>query len=221
MKYIFSIDGNIGSGKSTLIENLKTIKIINGLEVFFLPEPVSVWNTVTDSSGVSILEKYYFDQKRYAFSFQMMAYITRLKQIRDCLAATPVDCIIITERCMYTDREIFAKMLFDCGKIEEIEYTIYLKWFDFFISDFTISGIIYVKTLPSTCLGRVNSRNRKGEETIPLSYLTDCHRYHEQWLNAHDSVLVLNGELSELKIDEISNFIFNKINNGCYKELTY
>ena len=212
MKYIFSIDGNIGSGKSTLINNLKSIKYANSLKVFFLPEPVSIWNEIKDSSGISILEKYYADQKRYAFSFQMMAYITRLKQIRDCIAQTPDNCIIITERCMYTDREIFAKMLFDSGKIEEIEYSIYLKWFDEFINDINITGIIYVQTLPKTCSERIVGRNRKGEESIPLEYLTNCHKYHEDWLLNETNVLILNGEGEQdtNTINIILNFLFVK-----------
>ena len=127
MKLIFSIEGNIGSGKSTLIDR---IKFSNKIEnVIYLPEPVSIWNEIKDSNGVGILEKYYQDQKRYAFSFQMMAYISRLSLIRKALA-THGDCIIITERSIYTDREIFAKMLHDSGKIEDIEYSIYLRWFN-------------------------------------------------------------------------------------------
>ena len=36
-------------------------------------------------------------------------------------------------------------------------------------------------------------RNRKGE-TIPLSYLQNCHKYHEDWLNNEDlPVLTLDG----------------------------
>ena len=75
---------------------------------------------MTDLSGVTILEKYYQDQEKYAFPFQMMAYITRLSLIR----TAPEECIIFTERCVFTDREIFAKMLYDSGKIDHISYSI-------------------------------------------------------------------------------------------------
>ena len=207
MKYIFSIDGNIGSGKSTLLNTLKKQNINN---LIFLPEPVDTWNEIKDNNGITILEKYYSDQKRYAFSFQMMAYITRLKQIKDCLNNSPDNCIILTERCIYTDREIFAKMLYNSGKIEDIEYYIYLKWFDEFIKDISITGIIYIKTIPETCLKRVNSRNRKGEESIPLDYLTECHNYHEQWLNNYSNVLILDGEKpkdSDYVVETILKFI--------------
>ena len=205
MKLIFSIEGNIGSGKSTLIDR---IKFSNKIEnVIYLPEPVSIWNEIKDSNGVGILEKYYQDQKRYAFSFQMMAYISRLSLIRKALA-TPGDCIIITERSIYTDREIFAKMLHDSGKIEDIEYSIYLRWFNEF-SEIKLDGIIYVQTTPEICSNRINNRNRKGENSIPLSYLEDCHRYHENWILSLENVLYLDGkpEQDEEMVLKIKDFI--------------
>ena len=204
MKLIISIEGNIGSGKSTLIDILKN----TNKNIIYLPEPVNIWNEIKDTSGVSILEKYYKDQQRYAFSFQMMAYITRLSLIRKTLKSAPEDCIIITERSIYTDREIFAKMLYDAGKIESIEYSIYLRWFDEF-SETVLNGIIYIQTTPETCLTRINLRNRKGEESIPLSYLEDCHRYHEDWINNTPNVLYFDGqpEYSDNTILKITDFI--------------
>ena len=194
---LFSIEGNIGSGKSTLIKKLKEL----GKSVIYLPEPVDIWNTVTDSSGVTIIEKYYSDQKKYAFSFQMMAFITRIKQIRDFGDS---DCIVLTERCVYTDREIFAKMLYDSGKIEDVEYSIYLKWFDYFVKDINLSGIIYLRVDPDICSERITKRGRKGE-TIPIEYLAECHDYHENWIDSlpESMKLVVNGNEKDLfeKID--------------------
>ena len=41
---------------------------------------------IKDENGITILENYYSDQEKYAFQFQMMAYITRLKKLRDALS---------------------------------------------------------------------------------------------------------------------------------------
>jgi len=207
---IFSIDGNIGSGKSTIINHLINSNItIENYNLIFLPEPVVVWNEIKDSSGVTILEKYYADPKKYAFSFQMMAYITRLSQIKMAIKSNPTNSIIITERCLFTDREIFAKMLYDSGKIEEIEYSIYLRWFNEF--NITINGIIYIKTTPEICEDRVLHRNRKGEN-IPLSYLKECHNYHEKWMNnsIHNNI-ILDGN-TFINPDDIINFIKCSVN---------
>ena len=174
---LISVEGNIGAGKSTLLESLKTK--FPGL--IFVDEPVEEWSTITDSNGVSILEKYYADQTRYAFSFQMMAFITRVRRLREALEKNPGK-VIVTERSVFTDREIFAKMLHDDGKIEDIEYTIYLKWFDELVGKVKVDKIIYVRVEPEECFKRVLHRNRQGE-SIPLEYLKGCHEYHEKWLS--------------------------------------
>lgn len=86
MHYIFTIEGNIGSGKSTLVKKLKkTFDNIDNIKIIFLQEPVSVWENIKDKNGKNIIEKYYKNQKKYAFSFQMMAYISRVHQIKEVL----------------------------------------------------------------------------------------------------------------------------------------
>ena len=49
------------------------------------------------------------------------------------------------------------------SQIEDIEHTIYLKWFDELAGSIRVDGIIYVKTDPWICHERVKSRNRQGE----------------------------------------------------------
>ena len=187
---IISLEGNIGSGKSTLLEVLRKMHS-NDSSICFIDEPLSIWNQIKDSSGETILEKYYADQKKYAFSFQMMAYITRLSMLRDALKGKYK--FIFMERSIYTDSSVFAKMLFDDGKIEEIEYNIYSKWVHEFIKDFPPLKFIYVRADPDISHKRVIKRARHGE-TIPKEYLNNCHMYHEKWLLEQNSnpILVLN-----------------------------
>jgi deoxyadenosine/deoxycytidine kinase len=192
---IFTIDGNIGSGKSTLLNHLKE-HYKNNENIIFADEPVSEWQTICDSNGMSMLEKFYTDQKTYSFPFQMMAYISRLDILRKIVKANP-NAIIISERSLHTDRLVFAKMLFDSGLIEDVNYQIYLKWFDTFIEDYPITGVIYVKTNPQICFDRIKQRSRTGESDIPLDYLTKCDTYHESMMKEvsvlSNKILTLNG----------------------------
>ena len=82
-------------------------------------------------------------------------------------------------------------MLYDDKKIEEVNYQIYLKWFDEFIGDLPLTGIIYVKANAATCFNRVIKRARVGE-TIPIEYLDNCNKYHNDWLSTEPSILTLN-----------------------------
>jgi deoxyadenosine/deoxycytidine kinase len=209
---IVSIEGNIGSGKSTLLENLKK-HYENNSSVIFLKEPVDDWEKIKDSEGNNMLKKFYSDQEKYSFAFQMMAYISRLKILRDTIKKIKqtrnpeAKFIIITERSLYTDKHVFAKMLHDQGKIEDVCYQIYLNWFDEFVNDYEINYTIYVNTEPEKCYERIHKRSREGEEVIPLSYLKDCNNYHNEFLDPIKGIktekLELNGNIDIYENREI------------------
>lgn len=91
--------------------------------------------------------------------------------------------VIIIERSLLTDKNIFAKMLYDDKKIEHVNYTIYLKWFHEFAEEVPLSGLVYVYNQPEICHKRMMSRGRNAEAGVPLAYLQNCHKYHEDWLN--------------------------------------
>ena len=204
-KIILSIEGNIGSGKSTLINNLKHI-FRNNKEIAFVDEPVSLWESIKDKNGDNILINYYKDQKKYAFAFQMMAYISRLSLLKQAVKDNP-NAIIFTERSLFTDKNVFAKMLYDDNKINHIEYTIYMEWFNEFIEDLPLAGIIYMRSAPEICFGRVIKRSRRGEH-IPLDYLIKCHEYHDDWiLNNPETtnVIVLNCDTDNIEFPSITN----------------
>ncbi len=189
MVKVISVEGNIGSGKSTLVEMLKEV-LGKEKDIIFLQEPVEEWNTIRDKNGQTILEKFYGDQQKYSFAFQMMAYITRLALLRKTVKENP-NAVIVTERCLYTDKFVFAQMLYDAGKIEDVEFSIYLNWFDEFIEDLPITKMVYIKTCPNVCYERMIKRNRNGEAGIEIDYLEKCHDYHQKMVE-HMKVPVLN-----------------------------
>ena len=192
---LVSIEGNIGAGKSSFLTALKSSigDELLGRQVIFLQEPVDEWQNIKDKNGVDILTKFYGDQEKYAFKFQMMAYISRQAMVRRAMRENP-NSVIISERCVFTDRKVFAKMLYDAGKIDDIEFKIYNNWFDEFAMDTQYNGHVYLRAVPQTCYDRVRKRNRDGED-IPIEYLTDCHDNHDNWLTQVGSTLVLNADI--------------------------
>jgi deoxyadenosine/deoxycytidine kinase len=240
---IVSIEGNIGSGKSTLLENLRK-HYSDNTHVIFLREPVDDWEKIKDANGNTMLKKFYADQEKYSFAFQMMAYISRLKILRETVDKIVTErnklvkqrfeemfvkrgeqqnyfklpeYVIITERSLYTDKHVFAKMLHDQGKIEDVCYKIYLSWFDEFAKDFPINYSVYVNTEPEKCYERIHKRAREGEEVIPLAYLKDCHNYHEEFLDENKGIntskLVLDGNVDIYKNEKVVEEWLDKINS--------
>jgi deoxyadenosine/deoxycytidine kinase len=201
---IISIEGNIGAGKSTIVSSLEELVndnmggFIANKRVIFLQEPVDEWLSLKDNSGENILSKFYKDQKKHAFAFQMMAYISRQSLLNKTIKENP-NCVIITERCIHTDKNVFAKMLFDDNKISKIEYEIYNKWFNEFAENTHYSSHIYINVDYQTSKRRIKNRNRKGED-IPSEYLKNCEKYHNEWLTQLDNTIYI-----EMNEDCVSN----------------
>ena len=207
---IVSIEGNIGSGKSTVINTLQENYKSND-KVYFLEEPVSEWVEIKDSDGKNIIEKFYEDQEHYSFSFQMMAYISRLAMLKRAIKYCKEKGIklIICERSLQTDKNVFCKMLHDSGKIEDINFQIYNKWFSEFISEIPLIYFVYIKTEPKIAHERVLKRNRKGEN-ISVEYLEMCSMYHDNWLieNCVRNCIVINGnEVSSITFEKTSEIV--------------
>lgn len=196
---VLSLEGNIGAGKSTMLAKLQTYiechsSTVPG-KILFMKEPVDQWTSIVDAvSGKTILQKFYSDPTTNAFAFQIMAYTTRMNTLKQMIADNQKEgeqLIIICERCLETDKEVFAKMLYDDGFINNLHYQIY----NLVSSEntFKTSGIIYLETDPTICYERVSKRCRTGEQSITIDYLKKCHAYHEAWFSkANPSMLKLN-----------------------------
>ena len=77
-------------------------------KILYLQEPVDIWETFSDGEN-NIIEKFYENQKEWAFSFQMMAFISRIAQLKRKIQKYNYNSyIIITERCVETDKNVFA-----------------------------------------------------------------------------------------------------------------
>ena len=214
MTIIISIEGNIGSGKSTIVKLLENI-YGKSKSICFLDEPVSKWLELKDSNNKNILNHFYENIEEYAFPFQMNAYISRLKILSEALEKG-YD-MIITERCHQTDKYVFAKMLYEDNKIKEINYLIYLEWFDYFIKDIPEVHHIYIKTNPNIAYERVKKRNRESENNITLEYLEKCNESHDDWLLPLQKKIIINGDFDnnntdyQVNLQVIKNYIESMI----------
>lgn len=189
---IISLEGNIGAGKSTFLEHLeKNLGKNSGW--LYLREPVHIWETIQDKNGKTVLANFYEDPKKYAFPFQVMAYTTRLHELKRIVKENP-DCKgIICERSLEADKHIFAKMLHQDGLMDDIMYTIYEKYFSEYEDMFSLDGIIYLDANPETCFQRIQMRSRDGESNIELEYLQKCNDFHNEWfLNTNTHVMSLD-----------------------------
>lgn len=212
----FIIEGNIGSGKTTLMKMLNEEYPEN---TEFLFEPVGVWQSFRDEKGTNLLELFYSDQKRWSYTMQTVAFLTRMQDI----TRPQVRSLRFSERSVFTDIYVFAENCYLSGKMNKVEWDLYNSWYNWLTHSKMIDrlepdGFIYVRAEPVISLERLKKRARDEESSVPLEYLVDIHKRHDEWLLSKDMttpVLILDGnkDFLENKSDfegfkaEISAFI--------------
>ncbi len=201
----FFIEGNIGSGKSTLMEYLQTLPEYKENHIKTLKEPVDEWKQFTDKdSGKNILDYFYNDPKRWGYLFQMNAFITRSKLIDQYKKQNT----ILMERSVYSDRYVFAKNCYEKGLIKSIEWDTYINWFNWLSNMLELNGdaYIYLRTSPEKSYERIKKRDREEENDISFEYIKEIHDKHEEWLHKQQhNILILDGDIENSQ-ERLENF---------------
>lgn len=154
---IVCLEGNIGAGKSTLIEILISIETTK--KIFIIPEPIRTWENYKDENGKSIFELYYNDKKKFSYIFQNLV----LNSFADNIIKynnSNNDSILIFERSLLSTKEIFTKLLYDDKYITKLEYDIFCSSYNTIINllqsyRMDLLPIIYIKTESKICLDRI------------------------------------------------------------------
>ena len=173
---MFLIEGNIGVGKSTLCSLLQTKRP----SYQTITEPVKQWHN--EEEGPSLLERFYQDPYRWGYTIETLTMINRIKEY---YAHTKDKTkITIFERSLYSGYHCFAQNGKNKGFLNTIEWNIYTEWTQFLLQNSNLkpNGFIYLRASPETCHARINKRLRSGESNISLTYLTDIHNLHDDFL---------------------------------------
>ena len=181
---LVSLEGNIGAGKSTLLRELQLLRP----DWRFVPEPVDVWLSFKSETGESLLEAFYRDPSRWAYTFQNCALLTRYLAIEAAVGAARASGasgrqLFITERSLDTDRHVFTKVLEGDGSLGVMERDMQARCFEAARAVSTpLSAIVHLATGPSVCAQQIAARGREGEEGISLPHLQKLSRLHQAWI---------------------------------------
>ncbi|XP_048762723.1 thymidine kinase 2, mitochondrial-like isoform X1 [Ostrea edulis] len=197
--FTVSVEGNIGSGKTTLLEYFQ-----NSPNVEAIREPVEQWTNVQGHNALQLL---YEDPKRWSFTFNLYAQLTRI-QMHARETDKPVKLL---ERSLHSTRYCFVENCFREQVINGLEYTILNRWFDYLTKkdNTQLDLIVYLRADPDVCYERIRSRDRKEEASVPKKLIKDLHDLHEEWLvqqrfyKAPAPVLVLDANCEYREMTEL------------------
>ncbi len=167
MKKFVAVAGNIGVGKSTLVEMLCE-KL--GWEPFY--EPVAENPYLSD---------FYEDMPTWSFHSQIFFLSHRLRSHND-LANHPTS--VIQDRSVYEDAEIFAQNLARQGHIQSRDYQTYRELYEAVINILPPPDlVIYLRASVPTLIRRIERRGRDYESDIASDYLAGLNELYEAWID--------------------------------------
>ncbi len=194
---IVTIDGNIGCGKSSILNHLhKMYKIPIDLE------PVESWN--------NYLTKMY-DDKIDVFKFQVRVWLDR------CWIQERNDkSVILMERSPLFIQSVFIETAYSLNMISQNEYTIlqdlHLKTNDLW----TCNIYIYLRSTPENCFKRLKKRNRPSEKNITQEYIQILHDKHEDVYTkaSEKNMNIIVIDVDDKTIAEIGNEVLQYVKHN-------
>ncbi len=166
---IISFEGNIGAGKSTRFNLLR--KKLDKCPSFVFIEEMSGWEKHT-IDGMSYLEAFYTNPKKYCYGFQKIIMDTYVQKLQDIESQNP-EAIVITDRSLLSQRA-FISLAFEMDNLTEVEM---YQLFDLLNQHkhYEPDLVLYIELSPYGCFQRYMKRARSGE-TLSMDYLTSLDR---------------------------------------------
>ena len=189
MKRSIAIAGNMGTGKSTLVDFLaKTY----GVMPFYEPNDENPY-----------LGDFYKDMKRWAFQSQLY-FLSNKFRLHQELDRQPG--VVALDRTIFEDAEIFATALHQMRKISKRDWATYQGMYAAILDAIKPPDLmIYLRCSMRTLRKRICLRGRAMEQDVPLAYLKRLERLYEEWIASYDmsDVLVLETD----KLDYIHDLV--------------
>ena len=177
MKRSIAIAGNMGTGKSTLVDFLHRTY---GVVPFYEPNDDNPY-----------LADFYRDMKRWAFQSQLY-FLSNKFRLHQELDRQPG--VVALDRTIFEDAEVFATALHQMRKINRRDWETYMGFYQAILDAIRPPDLmIYLRCSMLTLRQRIALRGRKMEQDVPLSYLKRLERLYEDWIRSYDisEVLVL------------------------------
>lgn len=197
MKRLIYVEGIIGSGKSTVLQNCA--KKYPGILV--MPECVSDWQNLHTQRGetINLLELYYKDTKKWGFTFQIQVLKTLAERHH---SITTSEAVVMAERSLQSSVKLFSHLAWESQLLSSLEYTIINNWYDYLRQSTPIepTHVLYLATSAEIAMERINQRGRPEEKTLSVEYLERLRLRQECLLHNEEyggKIIQINGNQSE------------------------
>ena len=189
---VITIAGTVGVGKSTM-----TNALADALQFRTSFEKV-------DTNPY--LDKFYDDFNRWSFHLQIYFLAERFKEQKKIFEYGGG---FIQDRSIYEDTGIFAKMHYEKGTMNDVDYETYTSLFNAMVMTPYFPHpdlLIYLEGSLDDILNRIQERGRPMEQHTPIEYWQEMHGRYEEWIDQFNACPVLRLNINEYDLmqDEAS-----------------
>ena len=196
MKKFIAVAGNIGVGKSSMVEFLSQQYGFEPIYEPFMNNPY--------------LDDFYKDMKAWGFHSQLyfLTHKFKLHMALNTRATT-----VVQDRTIYEDAEIFCTNLYRARHIKKRDYETYMELYE------TMKGalqppdlMIYLRCSVGAIRKRIRQRGRASEQDIPTSYLRRLNGLYEDWIDRYEQspMLVWDSERMDYLTDLVDRIEFKR-----------
>ena len=187
-KYI-AVAGNMGSGKSSIVDFLCREY---GLKPFYEPNDLNPY-----------LADFYKDMACWAYHSQLH-FLTHKFRIHQELERS--DGVVVQDRTIYEDAEIFCTNLHKSGYIIKRDYFTYMDLYRTISKSLSPPTVmLYLECPLRTLKKRIAKRGRQMEKNVPDEYLKRLERLYRRWISKYSLSPVIR--VSTEKYDYMDDFI--------------
>lgn len=166
MRKFIAVAGNMGAGKTSLVEFLS-------LQYGFEP----VYEPYTSNP---YLDDFYADMGRWGFHSQLW-FLTHKFRLHLALNDNP--STVVQDRTIYEDAEIFATNLARSRMVSERDYQTYMDLYSGMRTALQPPDLmIYLRCSVRAIRRRIRRRGRPSEQAIPLPYIRNLNQLYEDWM---------------------------------------
>jgi len=183
---IITIAGTVGIGKSTFTKALA--------------EKLSFETSFEKVDGNPYLEPFYGDFERWSFHLQIYFLAERFKEQKKMYDNGGG---YIQDRSIYEDTGIFAKSLYEKGRMPKTDYETYVSLFDSMVLTPYFpkpNVLVYLEAGFEDVMRRVKERGRKMEQGTPIEYWEELYHRYKKWIDEFDVCPVVKVNINEYDI---------------------
>lgn len=185
---VITIGGTVGVGKSTI--------------TMALAQTLGFRTSLEKVDANPYLDLFYNDFEKWSFHLQIYFLAERFKEQKRIFEYGGG---FVQDRSIYEDTGIFARMLYEQGRMSQTDYDTYTSLFEAMVMTPYFPHpdvLIYLEGSFDDVLDRIKHRGRPMEQNTDIAYWKEMYGRYEEWINNFTACPVIRININEYDVVE-------------------